>query len=208
MSQTRSIMVGLIATLALCAAIASSANAAGWMVGGTDLTSSAALAPTAAVIEGITLTSAGITVQCASSEAGTEGDIHTQSFILFRYKWLECEPTTSSCTLSSKEIRTVPIDGEVTLEGLAAVKVGLKPATGTLLATIEFLGSQCAFLGLVPIIGKATVSGPTGQSEDTVQEIEMNVTAASGELKLGANQAALKGKVYFKLGSSRPWSFL
>jgi hypothetical protein len=210
MHKARTIAMVFGAALALGAAGASSAAASGWMVGGTQLKSSAALAPTAAVTEDPQFSAAGITVTCSNIVSHSEGETHEtieteEWIILIHTEWLECS-ASSECSLKSPTIGSVPLSGVPVTEGSLGFKTTLAPKTGSIFATVKFEGSNCAIAGLTPITGKETVIAPRGQMEATLQEVKAN--NVEGELKVGSAAATLKGAALLKLASGKPWSFL
>jgi len=210
MSKVKTLVMTFIAVLALGAVASTSASAAtpGWMVSGTTLSGSEALATTAAVDENAQLTASGVTIECTGKnlnglspkiEAGSMGSVTSLIFT-------GCKALGTTCTIESTEIGTVPVLAEATLEGSLGVKVVFSPQSGTIFATIKYLGASCALLGLKPVTGKASVSAPTGQDEQVLQQIVANT--ASGELQVGSASATLKGKALLKLATSSPWSYL
>jgi hypothetical protein len=215
MSKIKMIVTTLIAVLAFSALASASASAAtaGWMVGGTQLTTTAALATTAQVDESGTLTvpSSKVTIECKGNtlnglapqieSAGTDNKGSASSL-----EFTGCKSTTSTCTIASEKIGTVPINAEATLEGTLGVKVIFTPKTTKVFTTIEYIGSECSLAGIKPVKGKATVKAPTGQDENTLQLIE--AATGAGELEVGSSEAQLKGSALLKLASGLPWSFL
>lgn len=213
MSKVKMIVTILIAVFAFSALASASASAAtaGWMVGGTMLSGSTALATTAKVVETGTLTavsSEDVTIECKSSvltgeepkiEAGTKGSAKS---LIFK----ECASTNANCTIGSPTIGTAPINAEATLEGTLGVKVTFTPKTTKVFTTIDYIGSSCALAGVKPVKGKASVKAPTGQDENTLQLIEADTGA--GELEVGTSEAILKGSAQLKLAAGGLWSFL
>jgi hypothetical protein len=206
------IVTTLIAVFVFSALASASASAAtaGWMVGGTQLTTTAALATTAKVDQKGTLEvpSAEVTIKCEGSTLNGvapqigPGNMGSATSLVFTV----CESTTSTCTIGSPTIGTVPILAEATLEGALGVKVIFTPKTTKVFTTIDYIGEKCALEGVKPVKGKATVKAPTGQDENTLQLIEAATT--SGELEVGSSEAILKGSALLKLASGQPWSFL
>ncbi|HUN79516.1 MAG TPA: hypothetical protein VMU32_11380 [Solirubrobacteraceae bacterium] len=198
------------ASIALAVALlgAPSAGAAGWMVGGSELSGSEALATTAKVTENYKLTSAGVTVECSGNTVNSTSpellspDKASASSIIFTH----CEPLGGECTIPRSELGTVPIELEATLEGSKEVRAVIKPKTGKIFASIQYEGSKCALAGVKTIKGKATAIKPTEQQERTLQESVLDT--GSGELEIGNVEATLKGKALHKLASSKTWSFL
>jgi prolyl oligopeptidase PreP (S9A serine peptidase family) len=212
MSKAKMIIPTLIAVVAFSALASASASAAtaGWMVGGTLLSGSEALATTAAVDENGKLLASGITIECKGSTLnGVAPEIKSPNTgsatsLIFT----QCQSKTESCTITPEELKTVPLNVEATLEGALAVVATFTPKTKTTFATIEYKGEDCALEGLDAVTGKAKVLAPTGQDERTLQLINAITTEASGELKDGSSPATLTGSALLKLASGKPWSFL
>jgi hypothetical protein len=211
MFKTKMIITAIIATFAVTAMAAASASAAtaGWMVGGTQLVGSAALATTAAVDERGFLSGGGVELECTGTtlkgvlpaiEASNKGSASSLTFT-------GCSAKTKNCTLASGEVTTVPVSAEATLEtgGVAAT---FSPKSGTLFATFKFNGESCAVSGLKAVTGKAITKTPGGQEEKTLQLLSVNTTATEGVLKLGSAAAKFEGSALLKLASGLPWSFL
>lgn len=209
MSKAKSIIAICVGLLALTAFASSSASAASWKVNGALLSGSAALANTAAVDENGKLTFSEITVECnGSSLEGISPQItHPDSGSASSLVFSACKTVAgSSCTLVGTKISTVPITALVSTVGTLEVSVVFKPKTKTTFATIEFTGASCSIANEVqPVTGQATVKGPTGQDERTLQQIVANTT--SGELKVGSSAAVLKGAALLQLASKLGWSY-
>lgn len=185
----------------LCALAAQSASAA-WYVAGTELTSTAAIATTAAVAEPIKLKADGVTVECSASSATiTSGEIKAPNKIAANsIAFNGCKSTTEKCTLSKTTIATTPVLAELTEQTLEDVAT-LIPKKSPF-ATIKYEGSECALTGTQPVTGKAAIALPFGNNqEETLQEIQVKVLEGSSELKLGSSAAELEGAVQFKLSS-------
>jgi len=208
MSKVKVIIAVLVSVLAL-SAVVSSAASADWMVNGTKLASTAALATSAAVMETGKLKFSETTIECTGAtlngsspqiEAPDKGSAASLTFT-------ECGTVVgSTCKITGEPISigTVPITATVTLSGTLGANAVFVPKTKNTFATIKFEG--CAIAGVQPVKGKATVNAPTGQMEQTLQEI----VAATGpsELEVGTAAATLLGKALLRLVSGLPWSFL
>jgi hypothetical protein len=216
MSRVKVAFAGLVAVLAISAMASSSAMAAGegWLITGTLLVGTAALATTAFVDEeGVLTFGSPVTeIRCKSKTlSGTNPQIEspnmgTATSLIFN----ECTVTSAGeCKLTSgTSIGTLPILTEVTLDGPLAVSGIFKPKTVTTFTTIKLEGANCAETGKVPITGDVPWLAPTGQDERTLQLLSVNVTAAQNLLKVGSTAASLKGSILLKLASSLPWSFM
>lgn len=184
--------------------------AAGWMVNGTNLTGTKALATTAAVDKVSTLTAGGVTVTCSGSTLNSVSPVINGATEMGNASSLEftsCAGNTV-CLLGGSTIKTLPVLLDLTLDGALAVK-GRFLATNSskLLATLKFEGVECALAGTQGVTGSATVLAPTGQDERTLQQL--NATSEeSGSLKLGPSAATLTGSILVRLASGEPFSFL
>jgi len=204
-SAIAAVLVGVLGTGA-----SASAATAGWMVNGTQLTSTAAVASTSSVDEVMKLSGGGIEVECTGKTvqmlnptitAANRGN--TSSLILGG-----CAAKTTNCDLSVTSIRTLPLTMEVTLEGALNTEGKITPTTGTELATFKFEGEKCAVAGTKPVTGSAVVSFPRGQVEFALHPGEVNITATELTLKLASSAAKISGAALVRLASSTPWSFL
>jgi hypothetical protein len=214
MSSIKVVFAGLVVALIVSAIASSPAVAAGegWLIKGTLLVGSVALATTASVDEVSVLTFGTLTVKCsASALSGTGLQIESPNkssatSLIFK----ECAVTSSGeCELESgTTITTLPIVTEVTLDGSLAARGVFKPKTVTTFATLKFRGTACPETGKIPIKGTAAWLAPAGRDERTLQLLSVNVTAAEKELEIGQTAASLKGSVLLKLASSLPWSFM
>jgi hypothetical protein len=211
MSQARQITVvcaGVLVLSALTSTLASAATA-GWMVNGTMLTGSAAVATVAAVDQVGVLEGGGVTITCTGKtlnsitpeiKSPTKAAANTVEFTGCK----AAEP----CTLAAEKINTDPVLEEATLEGVLALIGTLKPEVGTVFTTIKFSGAECGLSGTTPIKGEVKVLEPTGQDERTLQLSNLITTAASGVLELGSSAASLSGSALFELAHGELWSFL
>jgi hypothetical protein len=214
MSRVKVVFAGFIAVLAVSAMASSSAMAAGegWLINGTLLSGSAALATSAFVDETGVLTFGSTTIKCtAGTLNGTSPQIESPNkgsatSLIFK----ECSVTSGGeCKLTSgTTIGTLPITTEVTLDGSLGARGVFKPKTVTTFATIKLEGANCAETGKVPVKGAAAWLAPTGQMEQALQLLSVNVTAASKELEVGNTAASLKGSILIQLASGLPWSFM
>jgi hypothetical protein len=212
MPKAKMITKAIIAMFALSIITSSTASAAmpGWMIGGTQLTGSAALASTAAVDEVIKLSGGGVEVECTgttingiSRELKGSNKGSASSIVI-----TGCRTLSSHCTLSSTEIGTTPIEAEATLEGTLGIASVFTPKTGTTVATVKFNGESCPVAGLKAVTGKFITKSPEGQDEHTLQLTSINTAATEAVLKLGSSAARASGSALPKLASGLPWSFL
>jgi hypothetical protein len=204
----------LIAALALAALASTSALAVppGWMINGETLSGSEALATTAKVDEVYKLKSsaANVSIECNGSTLNmiapeiTSPSSGSDSSLEFT----GCKALTANCTLSSSSIKSTPSTLELTLEGVLAVIVTLRPKTKTTMETFLFEGEKCASEGLNAVTGTAKLLLPTGQDERTLQLVNSIATEASDELKVASSAAELRGSVLIGTGSGDTWSYL
>jgi hypothetical protein len=182
---------------------------ANWMVAGTNLTGTAALATTAAVDENFKLKAAGVTITCNGSTISfTNPQINAfDDMVDLNTLTFNSCIANEKCTVT-KTIGTSVILVDVELLSPLHTRFLFLPKPGTLFTTIKYDGGECALLGVQPVTGKARMEGPTGADERTLQEIQAVVSEASGELKIGSSAAELKGAALLKLSNSAPWSFL
>ncbi|HEY3827612.1 MAG TPA: hypothetical protein VGL57_00305 [Solirubrobacteraceae bacterium] len=188
----------LLAAVVLSAAATQAASAA-WYVNGTVLTGTAALATTASVAEHVKLKAGGVTVECTVSTLTTAGgEIKSPNKLAAsKITFNECKGS-GSCTVPSS-IATVPVTAELTEQSLQDTAT-FTPQSGTLFATIKYEGATCALAGTQPLTGKMTAKLPSGEEEETLQEVKANILEKSGELKLGSSAAEFKGAALLKLG--------
>jgi hypothetical protein len=84
--------------------------------------------------------------------------------------------------------------------------MALRPASGSLLATIRYDRSECPIEGVEPVKGKINATIPNGQLETTSQEIKINTPES--ELKVGGSSATLKGAASFTAGAGEVFGFI
>lgn len=215
MSRAKIFMAAIVGVLALSGFVSALASAVppGWMVNGANFTSGTkALASTAAVDSPGVFTGAGIEIKCGKAGSSVADGINaringaTNMGDAESLVFLEC--ASPQCTVT-KTIGTLPLLVDLTLDGELAVKgVFLAPNTEHIFTTIKFTAGtgECALAGeTLPVKGEEEFLAPTGQMEETWQQI--NAIKAS-RLKLGANPATLEGSILVKLASGEPFSFL
>jgi len=209
MSKVKLIIAVCLGVLAISALTSASASAAGWMVGGTNLTGTEKLATTAAVDEKGVLTGGGVTITCEGKTLnGAAPQIEaTNKGSATDLEFTGCK-AAAPCSIESEKVKTEPVTVEATLEGTLAVVATFKPKSGTVFTVLHFLGAECALEGEQPVKGQAKVLAPTGQDERTLQLINAISSESSGELKIGSAGASLSGSALLKLENGKPWSFL
>ncbi len=169
--------------------------------------STAALATTASVDQHFELKGGGVTIECVGASLGaTSPQIVASSHITAAaLTFNECK-TAAPCSLASATILTVPVVGEVTRATSPEDKAVFSPQTKSTFATIKFNGETCALLGTQSITGTAGAVLPKMQEERTLQEVKASTT--KGELKLGSNEAELKGSALLKLATGAAFADL
>src|SRR5262249_54846256 len=147
----------------------------GWMVGGTTLTSTRAVASTAAVDERFEFTVAGIADSCRTFHA-IDPKINGVTLMsdVASLVFGECEIQAGRgsppCSLPTKTIGTLPLLIDNTLDGAAAIKGRILPANSSkVFVTIKYDGAECPLSGLYPVDGAWTVLVPMGQNEGSDQ---------------------------------------
>jgi hypothetical protein len=212
MPKIKLILAACAVALALNAltAAAASAATAGWMVNGTLLSGTKALATTASVSSKLKLKIASITIECqANTLKGIAPELlATNKIKATSLEFTECNGTKGECKLGSEKINTLPVLLEATLEGTLAITAKLKPETKTTIATVLFEGGACAIEGVQAITGGVAILAPTGQDERTLQQASSITTEASGELKVGTSGASVEVTASSRLASGESWSFL
>jgi hypothetical protein len=212
MSRTKMIVPIFIAMLAFSALASASASAAtaGWMVNGTNLSGSAAIATTAKVHEAFALAGGGLNITCTGNLNGVRPEIKSPNKDFAQeLVFTACTTTNGGCTVPT-EILTVPILTEATLDSSNALGVidTFKPETGTLFVNIPFKGELCAVVGTKPVTGKVTTLAPTGQDERVAQLLVANVAEGASEIFIASSAASFKGSALLQLQSGQAWSFL
>jgi hypothetical protein len=180
------------------------------MVNGTMLSTTAALASTAAVDKESRLTFGGTTVVCTGKTQNAIAPMiqSTNKGSATSLGFTGCTTLAGEkCELVGTAINTLPISLEATLDSPLAVLTTIRPKTGTVFTTILFTGSLCATGGEVQgLTGHVAVLGPTGLGERA--SLQVNAASRGTELFVGEAPATLEGSALLKLASGLPWSFL
>ena len=154
MSRMKLVMSACLAVLAFSALVSSAASAAtaGWMVKGTLLSGTKALATTAAVDKEGILSGASLTIKCTGSTLdGTAPTITSPAMgLVGSLTFLGCK-ATAPCKLTTTSLSTVPLLTETTLEGTAATVTKFKPESGTIFSTFAVEGETCAAEGNIAV---------------------------------------------------------
>jgi hypothetical protein len=196
------------AAASVFSAVASTTASAAWMVDGANLVGSKSLSATTTVLESFKLEAppTNLIITCTSLGVNTGVITATNTGSAESLEFSGCQGTLPCTTPTT--ISTVPVSLEALLDpsNALATNIKFKPKTKNVFATFLVGGATCSAAGNVAVTGTATVLAPEGFDERTYQLVVANV--AGGELKLGSNEARLKGKSDLKLLSSEPWSYL
>ncbi len=209
MSKVKVLMLASFAAFAL-SAIASSSAQAGWLVLGSLLVGSAAIASSTIVEKKGVLHYSTVTIECGGLNI-QKGEIHEPDWVLINsLEFTGCSVTEpTACKLTNQPngvIGTVPVEGLVTLDGPLAVKAKGKPKTGSIFATFKFEGSGCSITGKQAVTGTATLLSPEGQDE-RLWHLVNALVEKEGELEVGSAAATISGSALVKLESNMLWSF-
>jgi hypothetical protein len=210
MSIQRILCVGLTAVAVLVVSISTEASAttAGWMVNGTLLSGSAALATTAKTHEPWLLGSGSLNIQCSGNVNAVKPEIKSaKKGAASSYIFTACSTTNGGCSVPTS-MSTGPVLAEATLNGALGITLVARPETGTLFTTVPFTGEMCAIAGNKPITGKGTSIGLGGQDERVFALISLNIPESAGELFMAGSAASVKGSSLVALQSGQTWSFL
>ncbi len=207
--RSKAVVVILLAALPCGGEGVARASTAGWMVNGSLLSGTKALASTAHVTSAFKLEvlPSSLIVECLGQEFNaskaeiTSPNTGAAGSVTFK----ECQ-TEPPCSLEASTLTTTPIVAEATLEGVLEARAVIKPKTKNTFGTVAFEGATCALLGVQPVTGKVAVKLAEGQMEETSQEVVLHTT--KGELKVGSDEVTAKGAYTRKLASALPWSFL
>jgi hypothetical protein len=217
MSKSKSIVVALLAVLALNAVIVSvaSADTDSWFVGGTKLTKNEKLLPLATVDLPTILSSPeqSLKVTCSGGASKVlhgispliEPEDKGQAQSLVFLGCSEIEP--ANCTVTST-IETEPVAALADLGPGTSVRVLFTPKTPPLFTTLSISGSTCSIAGDKPVKGAVTIGAPTGKTENIQQAIEGLGSVENNSLEVAGHKAFLQGGyTLLSLESMKPWSF-
>jgi hypothetical protein len=208
MSKVKVLILAFFAAFAL-SAIASSSAQAGWLVLGSLLVGSAAVAGTTITDKEGILTFSSIEIGCAT--LGVKGGVISEpdKVLATSLEFGGCKviPVGGACTLASTTIGTLPLEGLVTLDGPLATKGKAKPENAEgLFATFKLNGASCSSAGKEAVTGTAEVLSPEGQDERLWHLLNALIETA-GELKVGEAAATISGSALFQLQNDMLWSF-
>ncbi len=218
MHRFKATSAAVVVSIVVTGATAGSA-AASWFVGGTELTSPAALAPTAKVDQNPVLLqpSVGLAIECSGAtldstksqiNAGNTGQVGSLQFLGCRTVKPE-----KGCSLGRETITSEEISLSASLDSKAPEdRISVSPKTKNVLAEILFSegNPNCPFNTRFPyaLEGKLIFDAPTGQTEETAQALLGLGTVENNSLELGsAGKTYLDGKILLALANGSKWSF-
>jgi hypothetical protein len=212
MRNSRLVGVTLVAALALSVSISaasSSAATVGWMVNGTLLSGSKALATTAQVEKNFTAGFAGVKVECTGLNATAPQITAPNKGSATSIEFTGCAGA-APCSIEGSTIKLLPVLLEASASGALAVTATFTTdASKHLFTTLKFLGATCSVGGeTVPLSGQFKALASRGQDEQVGQLFAAKVTEASEEFKVGSSNASLECYIIIVLATSVPWSFL
>lgn len=208
MSRFKLALVAAAVTLGCCVA-APAAGAAGWMVGGAQLSGTAKIAPTdAASYSEVSIPGATVRCEATSVEVGNGTIGSPASLLLPSVTFKGCKTTAAECELVGNEIEVSPLSGaEITLEGPLAIGGKLSPKPTIPFAELEFEGEACPLSGAVfRLKGGVDFLAPEAQDERTSQSILW--FSLPNQLTVGVSQAEFHFHGSLSLEGGRTWSFL
>ncbi len=213
MSRARMVALVVTTTVLVLGGVAGSAAAAtpGWLVKGTVLTGTQtqAVATTAAPVEPGEVEFGNLRLVCSGDLWGVSPQLESvNKSSASSLDYSGCTITGEGCSLSNSTIGSLPAVGEFTLDGTSGSQATFKAKTGSVLATIKMEGATCAETGKLSVTGTVHTSIAENPGETTLQLVEMNVTAASNELKVGSDAIGGHGAALLKLSNSVPWGFM
>ncbi len=207
MSKIRILILASFAAFALSAVAAGSAQA-GWLVLGSLLVGSAAISSSTITDKPGVLTFSSIEIECSALGVSGGYIVETATAGAKSLEFSGCKvakPTT--CTLKGTVIGTLPVEGQLTLDGSLATKGKAKPVNANgLFATFELTGTSCSASGKNAVTGTAAVLDPLGQDE-RLWHLLTAFIETPGELEVGSASATISGSALFHLENDMLWSF-
>jgi hypothetical protein len=216
--NVRKIAAILVVVGALSAVAATSASAE-WLVGGTTLVGSAALATQALVDENSTflVPALGLSIVCSGHFLDglrpqiTAPDKAYAAGLTF----LGCNTTVpaTGCALpeANQPINTTAVLALAALGPGESVRVKFAPETKTTFLTLSFSeANTCAFNGDEPVTGLFIAGAPTGQLELLAQALTgLGSSEGNNSLQIAGDKAFIDGGRYLlRLASDSKWSFM
>ncbi len=199
-----------VATTIYLLAVTSASASASWLIEGSELAGTAALATKETVTEAFKLEAAGVTVECtANSVNATGSEIQAPNLILASsLSFNECAASGGGCSLATKTIATLPLLAEVIQSAIPEDIAMLRPKTSKTLAVIHLEGASCALSGVQPVTGTKLpflANLPKGQEEKALQPLKAEVL--TGQIQLGSSAARLRGALLLGLATGKAYSY-
>ncbi len=207
MSRAGAFVVVWSAALALSVCVASSAQA-GWLVLGSLLVGSAAVASTTVSDKEARIEAGSFELACAKLTINAGKISEPDKFLAKSLEDSGCEVVTpTSCALAGTTIDTLPVEGLVTLDGALAVKSKFKPQNSEgLFATVKINGSSCAFAGKLGVTGSWEVLAPEGQDLRLAERF-IALIETPGELEASGTSITISAEILGKVEDEMPWAF-
>jgi hypothetical protein len=214
MSRAKGLAVAVLTATAF-SAVATGPAQAGWLVLGSLLVGSAAVAKGTFIHEvtviGFKSGTEEVKIECPTALEIVGGTISEPDKALATsvvFSGCEVKPA-GNCSLEPNPatIGTLPLEGLVTLDGVLAAKAKVKPEnTGKLFATFKFKGTSCSLSGKVAVTGEASLLGTQSQGE-SLWQLDRAFEEKAGELEISNGPATISGAALGKLENDMPWTF-
>jgi hypothetical protein len=207
------IKVMLLAGLAVMAAsaVASSSALAEWLVNGTVLTGSAAIASLPLIDSSpiLHLPQAGIAILCESLHLFGGRILPPDLIYIEKIVFLHCHtiaPTPTKCQLNPTEA-TIESTALLGLATLTRILNG-KPESGKQFTSIPFSEEFCAIPGVTPVKGEVTL-GATDANTDKAEHLVTGLgSVENNSLEVGSgNKGFLLGAILVGLAGNPTWAF-
>jgi hypothetical protein len=216
MCRAKAVATAVFAVFAASSLAASSATAT-WLVGGSPLTGTAALATSAVVDEPTKLLvpDFGLVITCSGAALGLVGPRieGTDKGFVSSLRFLACNVTQppSGCALeeTNQTIATLPLLALASKATGEEDRITLTPETKRGFAEIAFNPfDECNMENPLLVAGSVKVGVPTGQLELLNQALVDLGSSENNSLEASAHKAYLAGgRALLKLQSDRSWGF-
>ncbi len=184
------------------------ASAGEWDVNGKPLVGSAAVANPIKVLEGGSLTAAGETIECVSTELGVSaGELVAPDGLKAADLTFKGCTARSPCALATETLLSLSVHGLAELDGTLGTFIKVLPLPSKTFMVFKLEGESCALVGTQPVTGSLDVLLPSGRDPGVLQLA--NIFSLPGSLKIGSSEASLAGSFgHAQLASKVPWGFL
>jgi hypothetical protein len=204
MCVTKRVAARSVTLLGICGlallAVSASASAASWKVEKAPLKGKEALSEKATTKKSLEISVSSIlAVTCTSYVL--EKSITEPITLEGRLIPENCKTNSVNCSIPST-LTTNTLVGNGTPVGAKEVEFPTKPKEGETLLNLEVSGERCPLSGVQHVNGSFALKLPEGQVEQTEHE-----ATVSGSLKVGTDEATIKGAFDVKLPSGKLWSF-